>query len=91
MQKTIQITVRGKVQGVFFRQYAKEKATELGLSGTIQNIAEGRVLIIATGTTSQLALFTEWCKTGPPRSIVNGLERQEIPLQSFTDFSVIRS
>ncbi|MBP6687424.1 MAG: acylphosphatase, partial [Lacibacter sp.] len=34
MQKTVAITVRGKVQGVWFRSYTVEKAQQLQLTGT---------------------------------------------------------
>jgi acylphosphatase len=90
MLKTISITVSGKVQGVFYRQTSKEKAIELGITGEIKNLQDGNVSIIATGTEEQLNLLTEWCKKGPPRAVVTGVETAELPLRSFDRFSVIR-
>jgi acylphosphatase len=88
--KTISITVSGKVQGVFFRQNAKEKALELGLTGQVKNLEDGNVHIIATGTPEQLASFTDWCKKGPPRAAVAGVEILELSLKEFEHFTIVR-
>ena len=90
MQSTISINISGKVQGVFFRQSAKEKALELGISGLAKNLQDGNVQIIATGTPEQLATFTDWCKKGPPRADVTGVETTELPLKLFDHFTIIR-
>jgi acylphosphatase len=90
MQQTISIIVSGKVQGVFYRQTTKEKAIEFGITGEVKNLRDGNVSIIATGTEEQLDLLTEWCKKGPPRAVVTGVEIVELPLRSFDRFAVIR-
>jgi acylphosphatase len=90
MQRTISINVTGKVQGVYFRQNAKEKAIELGLTGQAKNLRDGNVQIMATGTQEQLDAFTDWCKKGPPRAEVSGLEVLEIPLKKFEHFRIVR-
>ena len=90
MNQTISITISGKVQGVYYRQSAKEKARELGLSGQVTNLRDGNVHIVATGTSEQLAAFTDWCKKGPPRAVVAGVEIIEIPLKQFDRFTIER-
>lgn len=90
MQRTISITITGKVQGVYFRQSAKEKALALGLSGQAKNLRDGNVHIIASGTQEQLAAFTDWCKKGPPRAVVAGVEISELPLKLFDHFMIDR-
>jgi len=90
MLKTISITISGKVQGVFYRQTAKEKARELGLSGEVRNLEDGNVLIIATGTDEQLNNLVEWSKKGPPRAVVTGVKIRELPLHTFERFAVVR-
>ena len=90
MQKTISITVSGKVQGVFYRQSTKEKARELGLTGEVRNLPDGNVLVIATGTDEQLNILADWCKKGPPRAIVTGVEIADLPFQTFGEFVVVR-
>lgn len=90
MQRTISITIAGKVQGVYYRQSAKEKALDLGLTGEVRNLPDGNVHIIATATQEQLAIFTDWCKKGPPRAVVTGVEILELPLKLFDHFSIVR-
>jgi acylphosphatase len=90
MQQTLSITITGKVQGVFFRQSAKEKALALGLTGQAKNLRDGNVQIIASGTQEQLAAFTDWCKNGPPRAVVAGVEISELPLKLFEHFTIER-
>jgi acylphosphatase len=90
MQRTISITITGKVQGVYYRQSAREKALELGLTGEVKNMGDGNVHIMATGTQEQLAIFTGWCKKGPPRAVVAGVEILELPLKQFDHFAIIR-
>ena len=86
--QTISITVSGKVQGVFYRQSTKEKATALGITGTVENLKNGDVYIIATGTQEQLDILTTWCHQGPSKAVVNKVEVKELPLQLFERFSI---
>jgi len=86
MMKTVSIIVSGKVQGVWYRQSAKEKATELGVTGNVRNQPDGSVAIVATGLTNQLDQFIEWCHQGPPRAHVTHVEVTELPHQSFDRF-----
>jgi len=90
MLKTLSIIVTGKVQGVWYRQSAKEKATELGVTGNVRNQPDGSVAIIATGLANQLDQFIEWCRQGPPRALVTNVEVTELPLQSFDRFVIER-
>ena len=90
MQHTISIIISGKVQGVFFRQSAREKALELGISGRVSNLPDGTVYIVATGTKPQLDALTAWCKQGPSRANVTGTIVKELPLQHFDQFIIER-
>lgn len=88
--KTIRLLIQGKVQGVYYRASAKEKANELGLTGWTKNLADGRVEIVATGTEDVLSHYIEWCKTGPSRAFVEDIDISELPLEIFTDFQISR-
>jgi len=88
--QTVKIIVIGKVQGVFYRQSTREKAIGLGIKGTVRNCDDDSVEIIATGTREQLDKLITWCKQGPPRAKVSDVTIQELSLQSFNNFSIIR-
>ena len=80
----------GKVHGVFFRQSTREKATQLGITGTVRNNPDGTVSILATGQPTQLDQLAAWSRTGPPEARVAQVIIQDESLQSFNDFRIIR-
>ena len=90
MVETLQIVVRGMVQGVYFRQSAKEQALALGIRGTVKNAEDGSVNIIATGDHSDLQQLIDWCCKGPRQAKVTDVHVEKIPLVSFEDFSIVR-
>jgi acylphosphatase len=90
MLLTYSIVVSGKVQGVFFRQSTKEKANDLGLTGTVKNEEDGSVHIIATGDKVPLDELVKWCHEGPPKARVERVSVETVPLQSFSSFTITR-
>ncbi len=88
--KTVRLIIKGKVQGVFFRASAKEVADELGIKGTVCNLPDESVEIIATGNETQLYQFMEWTKKGPPSAEVENVLTEELPTKEFHDFSIVR-
>ena len=90
MKRHISIVVSGRVQGVFYRASAKAKADELGITGFVENLPDGKVFIEAEGTPEQLDHFKTWCSQGPPRAQVEQVEIKEGDLQNFTSFAVLR-
>lgn len=65
MKKRLIIQVMGRVQGVFFRDTALTKASELNLKGLVENSSDGSVLIIAEGEEKNLLDLLKWAKIGP--------------------------
>ncbi len=90
MPETISILVKGKVQGVFFRQSTREKATELGLTGEVKNRDDGSVFIIATGLPDQLNALAYWCEQGPARAKVSSVHVENLPFREFNSFNIVR-
>ena len=84
------ITIKGKVQGVFFRASTKDKADELGLSGEVRNMADGGVEVLVAGDESKVNELIEWCRIGPPRAEVREVNVSDLPVQQFDGFRVIR-
>jgi len=74
MNTRAHVLVSGKVQGVFFRSSTKDKAEELGLSGWVRNLADGRVEAVFEGDKEDIDKMAEWCKKGPEYAIVIGVE-----------------
>lgn len=61
----IHITIVGRVQGVGFRWFARVAARKLGLSGWVQNRADGTVEIAASGPADKLDEFRRQVSQGP--------------------------
>lgn len=90
MKKHFDITIKGRVQGVFFRASANAKAAELGLNGIVKNQYDGSVFCEVEGDEEKLALFILWCHQGPKHAIVNSCEATEGELKNFQGFSIVR-
>ena len=86
--KTIQITVKGKVQGVGFRYYTKQKADECRIKGFVQNKVDGSVYIEAEGKTLDVNTFADWCRLGPEWSRVIECKISNMPLADFKIFEI---
>jgi acylphosphatase len=84
----LNISVKGKVQGVFFRAYTKQKAESLGLVGFVKNKADGSVYIEAEGEENVLNEFESWCYKGSPASKVESVESTKSELASFSSFKI---
>jgi acylphosphatase len=83
------IVVKGKVQGVFFRKHAKQKAQELSITGWVRNTDNGNVEILAQGAEDAMAQFIQWCKDGSPKAEVSDVEvNQAWPNPNLKDFSI---
>lgn len=88
MIKHYNITVSGKVQGVFFRASTKEKALELGLTGFVKNQADGSVYIEAEGASKQLDVLIDWCKIGPTHARVENVHYLPGEVIGFKSFEI---
>lgn len=75
--KHIDIIVRGKVQGVFFRASAKKEAEALGLTGHAKNMDDGTVFIEVEGEEGALRRFSDWCRRGPAHAKVTDVTAKE--------------
>lgn len=84
------ITVTGKVQGVFFRKHTKEEADRLGVKGLVRNEHDGSVYIEAEGDDDAVDALIKWCWKGSPSSNVeNVVIRKEEP-KGYSEFVVER-
>lgn len=87
----LKIQVFGKVQGVWFRVSAKKEAERLSIVGTVRNLKDGSVLMLAEGKESILEKFISWSKEGPEFAQVKEIKIEEVEIHDFEKFEIIRS
>lgn len=68
------VLVRGEVQGVGFRYSARQKASELGLTGFVRNRADGSVEAEIEGADAAVAAMLEWLAIGPAWANVTAVD-----------------
>jgi acylphosphatase len=86
--KQLQMLVRGRVQGVYFRASTQREARRLGITGWVKNRADGTVEICAEGEEIAIRELFGWAQKGPSAARV---ERVDTRWKSFTgDFPDFR-
>lgn len=83
----IRIFVSGRVQGVWFRGWTVDTATEQGLRGWVRNRRDGRVEALLIGPSEAVEAVIRACHTGPSAARVDGVERAAAADDGSTDFS----
>jgi acylphosphatase len=85
------LVIRGLVQGVSFRAYAREEARRLQLTGWVKNLPNGDVEAVAEGEARQLESFAAWCAHGPSEARVESVKQETVPATGeFTSFAIVR-
>ncbi|MEO5589902.1 MAG: acylphosphatase [Gemmatimonadaceae bacterium] len=74
---TVHLRVSGRVQGVGFRWFVGTAARQLGLTGWVQNMADGTVEIAASGPSDRLEELRRRVHTGPPAAKVTSVSDLE--------------
>nr|XP_029117450.1 uncharacterized protein LOC105034407 isoform X2 [Elaeis guineensis] len=73
-KKTVKVVVKGRVQGVFFRDWTVQNARELGLNGWVRNRRDGSVEALFSGDPNAVYEMVEKrCRVGPPAAAVTAL------------------
>lgn len=88
--KHLNISIRGKVQGVFFRLTAKAVADQVGVKGFVLNQKDGSVYVEAEGDDFALDSLLDFCQEGPEDANVEAVEVAEGELKGFSNFEVIK-
>lgn len=85
------LVITGKVQGVFFRASAQEKALALGLTGWVRNRSDGSVEALAEGPRERVEAFIAWCWQGPEASRVESVQTRFLTASGeFSSFTIER-
>ncbi|MBX4215706.1 acylphosphatase [Candidatus Parcubacteria bacterium] len=90
MTKRLECEVEGRVQLVMYRDFARRKAKPLGITGTVENLSNGNVYVVAEGEEATLRRYLEDLKKGPLFSKVTEVREKWLePTKEFKDFSII--
>lgn len=76
MTKALRVWVSGRVQGVFFRDSTRARAVELGLTGWVRNLPDGRVEALFVGDEDACRAARDFTAVGPPAAVVTGVEHR---------------
>ncbi len=85
---SVHVRVSGRVQGVFYRAFTKERAKESGVKGWVRNIPGGGVEAVLEGERQKVGELLKLMKTGPAGSMVLGMELSELECKGYEDFEI---
>lgn len=74
MDAQVRVVIKGRVQGVFYRNWTIENATQLGLKGWVRNRRDGSVEALFSGNPDAVNEMEQRCRRGPPAAMVTGLD-----------------
>jgi acylphosphatase len=80
------VSVKGDVQGVFFRETTRRKATEAGVAGWIENRPDGSVEAVFEGPPEAVDQLVEFCHHGPTAATVESVDAVEEQPQGIAGF-----
>ena len=93
----VEVLIRGRVQGVFFRGWTEEQAVRRGLSGWVRNNSDGTVSALFVGLRDAVDGMIEACREGPLAARVDAVEaspleapHRDAPLPGAEGFRVLR-
>lgn len=88
--KQLNLTVHGRVQGVYFRASTQREARRLGVSGWVRNRPEGSVEILAEGEEVAIRELFGWAQKGPSAARVDHVDtRWRSFTGQFSDFRIV--
>ena len=87
---SLNVMVRGQVQGVYFRAFVRHHATALGLTGYTRNLRNERAVEVrAEGKREQLEKLVPYLHQGPPGARVEKVDVEWIePTGDFSSFEI---
>ncbi|MFQ6050446.1 MAG: acylphosphatase [Candidatus Hydrothermarchaeota archaeon] len=74
MEVRAHVFISGRVQGVFFRSHTRRTAIDLGITGWVRNLRDGRVEAVFEGEKDKVERMINWCRRGPPHAKVTSVD-----------------
>ena len=88
--KCVQIMVRGRVTGVFFRAATQREAKRLGITGWVRNRNDASVEILAEGEEDSIKEIVSWAHHGPSAARVENVDvRYRSYSGEYSDFRIV--
>ena len=85
---SVHVRVSGRVQGVYYRAFTRDKAVALGVSGWVRNLPGGGVEAVLEGERQNVGELLKFMKSGPSGSMVLGMEFSELECKGYKDFEI---
>jgi acylphosphatase len=82
------VVVRGRVQGVFFRDATRDRARKEGVAGWVTNREDGAVEAVFEGDAEAVERMVRFVQDGPPRANVDDFDVTEEAPEGLEGFSV---
>lgn len=82
------VVVRGRVQGVFFRDSTRREASRLGVAGWVRNCRDGSVEAHIEGEAGAVGALERWLGSGPSRAEVASVEAEDAVAEGHAGFAV---
>ena len=88
--KCVQISIRGRVTGVYFRASAQREAKRLGITGGVRNRNDASIEILAEGEEDAIKELVSWAHHGPSAARVENVDvRYRSYSGDYSDFRII--
>ena len=82
------VVVRGRVQGVFFRETTRQRARQHGVAGWIRNRPDGAVEAVFEGDPAAVERLVSFCREGPRGAQVDDVEVVDEEPEGLSQFDV---
>jgi acylphosphatase len=87
MKICLRCYVSGRVQGVWYRAYTRDRALQLNITGYARNLPDGRVEVLACGEENAVTQLREWLQVGPPRAQVTEVQWESVAVEDHASFT----
>jgi DNA ligase D-like protein (predicted 3'-phosphoesterase) len=87
-KRAVRAVVRGRVQGVGFREATVEKAQQTGAFGWVRNAGDGSVLVHVEGLADAVTRVLEFLEQGPQGAAVEGAEVEDVKVEGHEQFAI---
>jgi acylphosphatase len=84
----LHLSIRGRVQGVWFRDSVRRSAAEHHVNGWAANLADGSVEAVLEGDSDDVRAVAAFCRQGPSRARVDHVDEREEPAEGLRSFEI---